>query len=795
MKIASNILFYGLINCILAFAFPTSSHCQNTLQEQHPFFQLPQVSLQSGVLKNAQEVNTQTLLLYIPDRLLAPYLKEAGLTPKAQSYTNWIGLDGHIAGHYLSALAANYAATGNVECKKRLLYMLTELRNCQLKHQNGYVGGVPNSKNIWQALQKGNMAPLKQAWVPWYNLHKMYAGLRDAWTITGIPMAKEMFLDFCNWGFMVTEGLSDSQMEQMLQTEHGGMNEVFADAYELTHETKYLQIAKRFSHKTFLQPLMAGKDVLDNLHANTQIPKVIGFAKIAALTGDTNYYRAASFFWQIVVQKRSIAIGGNSTKEFFPAVTASKKYIEEREGPESCNTYNMLKLTKVLFAMHPLAMYADFYERALFNHILSTQHPQHGGYVYFTPARPQHYRVYSAPNQAMWCCVGSGMENHTKYGEFIYAHQRDSLYVNLFVPSSLHWKERSMHVLQQTKFPFQESSQLTIQTPKPNKFTLLIRYPYWVAPGKLQVLCNGKPFKTNALPSTYISLSRIWHNGDVVTLRLPMSTRLESLPQAPEYVAIMHGPIVLGAKTSTQQLDGLVANDGRWAHIPHGRLMPLKQAPILLKDYNTIASKLIPIPNQPLHFKAQQLCYNNAFSNLELQPFFQIHDARYMMYWLMLPDSVCKQVAEEIALQEKRQLALDERTIDVVIPGQQQPEADHKMKMLKTASGVWNDAFYRNVQEGGSLEYELVAKKGVPTNLLIRFWGNEVGRRQVKIYVDGVLIANENITDKWKNNAFVDVEYAIPNTIMLGKQPHSIKIESETGATTGGIYLIALVKK
>ena len=420
-------------------------------------FPLRQVKLLDGPFKQACDLNVDVLLQYDTDRLLAPFLKEAGLTPKGESFANWIDLDGHVGGHYLSALAIHYAATGNEECKRRMDYMVSELKRCQQAHGNGYVGGVPKGMEAWKEIQKGNVGIVWKYWVPWYNLHKTYAGLRDAWAYGGSEEAKEMFLSLCDWGLGIIAPLTDEQMEQMLGNEFGGMDEVYADAYRMTDDVKYLDAAKRFSHRWLLDSMAAETDNLDNKHANTQVPKVVGYQRIAELSasagrsGDADTYRkAADFFWNTVTGKRTLSLGGNSRREHFAAANDCKSYVEDREGPESCNTNNMLKLTEGLFRMSPEARYADFYERAMYNHILSTQHPEHGGYVYFTSARPAHYRVYSAPNSAMWCCVGTGMENHGKYGEFIYSHEGDNLYVNLFVASRLDWKEKGITLTQET---------------------------------------------------------------------------------------------------------------------------------------------------------------------------------------------------------------------------------------------------------------------------------------------------------------------------------------------------------
>lgn len=310
MKISFGYLI-GIITGLVALHAPASA--QNALYRNS--FALADVTLLDSPFKHARDLNIETLLKYDVDRLLASYRKEAGLRPKTSGYANWQGLDGHIAGHYLSALPMNYAAVKNPECKRRMNYMIAELKKCQ--HANtvghsdrgsGYVGGFPDSKVIWQTLKQGDFVAYRKAWVPWYNLHKMYAGLRDAWMYAGNEDARVMFLRFCDWGIAITSGLTDAQMQSMLDIEHGGMNEIFADAYQLTKDEKYLLAAKRFSHNMLLDAMSGGRDNLDNKHANTQVPKAIGFQRIGEITGEDKYKKAAGFFWETVTTNRSLAL-------------------------------------------------------------------------------------------------------------------------------------------------------------------------------------------------------------------------------------------------------------------------------------------------------------------------------------------------------------------------------------------------------------------------------------------------------------------------------------------------------
>jgi uncharacterized protein len=790
------------ICCTIALYFLLGMNFLNAQEKLYPNeFPLGEVTLLESPFKHARDLNINVLLKYNIDRLLAPYRKEAGLPEKAKGFENWDGLDGHVGGHYLSALAMNYAATGNAGCKKRMDFMLAELKACQEANAKkypdwgvGYVGGVPNSVGVWPFIKAGDISYIWKFWVPWYNVHKTYAGLRDVWVYTGNEEAKTMFLKFCDWAINLTSGLSNEKMEQMLDNEHGGMNEIFADAYQITKDEKYLTAAKRFSHKMLLNAMSADKDNLDNKHANTQVPKAVGFERIGELTHDHNYSEAGSFFWETVTGKRSLAFGGNSRREFFPGVASCEDFVNDVEGPESCNTYNMLRLTEDLFRVNPLAKYADYYERALYNHILSTQHPEHGGYVYFTPVRPRHYRVYSAPNEAMWCCVGSGMENHGKYNQFIYTHKGDSLFVNLFIASELNWKSKNLKIKQKTSFPFEEKSKITFTGEKAT-FSMLIRYPAWVGAGEMKVLINGKDFAFNAKPSSYISIQREWKAGDKVEISLPMHNTIEHLPNVPDYVALLHGPIVLGAKTGTENLTGLVANNSRWGHIAGGERLPVDKAPIIVEDdLLKIASKLIPVAGKPLTFIAPGLKLINSAS-LTFQPFSTIHDSRYSLYFLALSSQKYKSYLDSLAKLEVEKLDLQKRTLDFVAPGEQQPEADHFIQKDKSNTGNNQDQFWRDASGNGFFSYQMSTNSEENLKLIVRYWGAEWGNRKFDIFIDGDKLVNEDNTGKWNQSKFKDIEYAIPNAMLKGKKSIRLKFQAIPGNTAGAVYYIRLVRE
>ena len=763
-------------------------------------FPLSQITLLEGPLKHARDLNIETLLKYDCDRLIAPYRKEAGLTPKAKCYPNWDGLDGHVGGHYLTAMAIN-AATGNEECRKRMEYIINEIAECaEANYKNhpkwgvGYMGGMPNSQNIWSGFKNGDFRVYSGSWAPFYNLHKMYAGLRDAWLYCGNEQAKTLFLQFCNWAIDITSGLSDEQMERMLGNEHGGMNEVLADAYAITREQKYLDCAKRFSHKRLFTPMSQRQDCLDNMHANTQVPKVIGFERISELSGNEDYHMASSFFWDIVTGERSLAFGGNSRREHFPAKDACMDFINDIDGPESCNTNNILKLTEDLHRRNPEARYADYYELATFNHILSTQHPEHGGYVYFTPARPRHYRNYSAPNEAMWCCVGTGMENHGKYGQFIYTHAGDALFVNLYAASQLDWKERGITLRQETTFPYSENSTITIAEGK-GTFNLMVRYPGWVHPGEFKVSVNGKPADIITGPSSYVSINRKWKKGDVVNINFPMHSSLRYLPNEPQYVALMHGPILLGMKTGTESMASLIADDSRFGQYAGGPKQPIDKAPILINnDIASIPSQLTPVSGKPLHFTLSTRMENKIEG--ELQPFFEIHDSRYMMYWLALTESSYKQYIDNIAKQEQERQALEASTVDKVQPGEQQPETDHQMETDESYTGNTNNVFYRDARNGHYFSYLMQTDGLTNLKLRLKYWGvGEWKSHEFDIYIDDVLLRSINNTGKYRISEFKAETYDIPATLLQDKKQVRVKFVAKPNKQIGEIYEVRLIKQ
>ena len=779
---------------------------------QVSYFSLQDVKLLSSPFLQAQQTDLHYILALDPDRLSAPFLREAGLTPKAPSYTNWenTGLDGHIGGHYLSALSMMYAATGDTVIYHRLNYMLNELHRAQQAVGTGFIGGTPGSLQLWKEIKAGDIRAggfsLNGKWVPLYNIHKTYAGLRDAYLYVHSDLARQMLIDLTDWMIDITSGLSDNQMQDMLRSEHGGLNETFADVAEITGDKKYLELARRFSHKVILDPLIKNEDRLNGMHANTQIPKVIGHKRVAEVSKNdkdwnhaAEWDHAARFFWNTVVNHRSVCIGGNSVREHFHPSDNFTSMLNDVQGPETCNTYNMLRLTKMLYqnsgdvdnSNKPDPRYVDYYERALYNHILSSQEPDKGGFVYFTPMRPGHYRVYSQPETSMWCCVGSGLENHTKYGEFIYAHQQDTLYVNLFIPSQLNWKEQGVTLTQETLFPDDEKVTLRIDKAAKKKLTLMIRIPEWAGNSEgYEITINGKKHLSDiqAGTSTYLPLRRKWKKGDVITFHLPMKVSLEQIPDKKDYYAFLYGPIVLATSTGTENLDGIYADDSRGGHIAHGRQKPLQEVPMLIGNPDSIRHSLHKLSGSKLAFSYDGNVYPTQKSkSLELIPFFRLHNSRYAVYFRQASEEQFKTIQEEMATAEQKATDLANRTVDLIFPGEQQPESDHSIQYEASETGTHKDRHFRRAK--GWFSYNLKIKEEA-SQLMITV--RQEDRNKAVILLNNEKLTVHPTVSKADKDGFIRLCYLLPRKLKAGSC--EILFKPDGTEWTSAVYEVRLLK-
>ena len=764
-------------------------------QSSAKLFPVKDVRLLESPFSNAVAVNRQYLLAHKPDRLLAPFRREAGLAPKAESYGNWEsdGLDGHTAGHYLSAIALMMAAGADTdgEFERRLKYMIDELDDIQKANGNGYLGGIPGSAEYWDRVAGGEVDLMRQKWAPWYNLHKMFAGLRDAYVVGGNEKARDLLVRYGDWCDWLCSGLSEEQMQRMIGTEYGGMNEVLADIYAITGDEKYLALAKRFNHRSLFEPLENHQDRLTGMHANTQIPKIIGMERIAALADDETLHSGARFFWETVTQNRSLAFGGNSVSEHFNPTNDFSGVVEHREGPETCNTYNMLRLTEQLFAAEPKAEYADFYERALYNHILASIHPEKPGYVYFTPIRPDHYRVYSVPEHAFWCCVGTGMENPGRYGEFIYAAAEDGVYVNLFIPSEVSLDDRGLVLTQENNFPDEPRTQLSMTLDKESTFTLYVRHPAWVADGEFAVKVNGKSVPVDSTPSSYAAIRREWKDGDRVDVELPMHLRMERLPDGSDWMALMYGPIALAKPDGTENMDGLFADEGRMAHVAHGPMIPLDQVPVLITTEKELLSHVVRDAEAgPLRFRIRDIIEPAVADGLPLMPFFRLHERRYQMYWELTTADAVKARRERLAAQERAREAREAATIDSIAVGEQQPEVEHDLTGEGMESGIHNGRRWRH---GRMIQYTLDPKGAREVILAVTYSGDDRGR-EFDVLVDGTVIATQTLTGE-KPNHFIEKRYEIPKEILEKAGNGRITVRFQVKRQlAGGLFDVRLLK-
>ncbi len=746
-------------------------------------FDLADVTLLPSPFQAARDRDTAYLLSLEPDRFLHNFRTEAGLTPKAPIYGGWenSGVAGHILGHYLSALSMEYRATHNPRIKLRVDYIVDELALCQEKNGHGYVSAIPDGKAMFADVAAGHGDGVHRGWVPWYTMHKVMAGLRDAYLYTGNAKAKDVLVKLSDWAVDTTRNLDDAQWQIMLEQEHGGMNEVLADVYALTGDPKYLTLSRKFYQKAVLYPLTRREDDLTGLHGNTQIPKLIGLARLYELTGDPKDKTAAEYFWGRVVHTRTYAIGANTDGEHFDAPGKLSLHLSPVTA-ETCNTYNMLKLTRHLFQWTPSAEYADFYERALYNHILASQDPKRGMMTYYVSLKPGHFKTYSSPTESFWCCVGTGMENHVKYGDSIYFHDAQSLYVNLFIPSVLKWHEKGLTVHQETRFPDSDTTRLTLTCAKPTTMVLKVRYPSW-AHG-MTVSVNGQAQTISGKPGSYVSVHRLWKNGDRVDIILPMHLYTEPMPDDPTKVAILYGPLVLA---------GQLGDEGIHAPMPYatgdqGAYFRVSdpQVPVLVTDGTALTSWLKPVVGSPLTFRTAGA---GRPVDVTLKPFYSTYYGRYTVYWDTFTPELWQAHEAEYQAEQERKRALDARTVDEIHPGEQQSEVDHKLQSEKsnTGPGPADGPNWRDAADGGGFSFDLKVQPDTPQDLVCTYWGSEVGNRIFDVSVDGTVVATQTLHEN-KPGQYFDVATPIPSELVAGKSKINVRFQAKPGAMAGGLF-------
>ncbi|RYX86236.1 hypothetical protein EON83_03160 [bacterium] len=753
-------------------------------------FSLTDVRLLDGPFKHAQQLDIQYMLSLEPDRFLHNFRKNAGLEPKAAIYGGWesAGVGGQTFGHYLSALAMMYQSTGDARIKEKLDYSIAELATCQAQAPDGYTSGIPDGRAMFNDVKAGKGNGVHRGWVPWYTMHKLFAGLRDAYLLTGNTQAKDVLVKLGDWELDTTKNLSDEQWQIMMTQEHGGMAESMADLYALTGDTKYLTEAKHWTHHQLFDPASQGRDELTGFHANTQIPKFIGYERIYELTGDTPYGKAADFFWQTVVNNRSYAIGGNSDHEHFFDPKDTKAHLSA-ETAENCNVYNMLKLTRQLYEDTPSqGKWMDYYERALFNQILSSQDPIKGGFNYLNSLKPGSFKVYSNPTTAFWCCVGTGLENHSKYGDTIYYYDKDSLYVNLFIASTVQWHDKGITLTQNTRFPDENTTRFTIKAAAPVKFALKLRQPGWASSAKL--LVNNQPQQV-VKSEEYATIDRTWKDGDIVTWQLPMGLHSEPLTNSPKQRALLFGPIVLAADLGREGLDKISDYvDGQTMYSNY----PTPDVPAIVSDVdfvrsNSWAGAVKRAPGKDLAFTFSDLPRGTDGKpvTLKLIPFSRAHHMRYNVYWNTMSPTEFREQQTKLAAEQARKRDLEARTLDEFRPNEQQSEKDHALKSEKSNSGNFGDTAWRDARDGGFFEFDLKTQPDTAQQLVVTYWGSDGGNRDFDILVNGQKIATQSLNSD-KPNEFFDVIYPIPAELTQGKSKITVRFQAHAGASAGGIF-------
>jgi DUF1680 family protein len=748
-------------------------------------FPLKNVRLLEGPFKDAMERNTKYLHALDTDRLLHNFRVNAGLPSSAAPLGGWeepkVELRGHFVGHFLSGCALTYAATGDEALRQKAAAVVAELARCQQAlGPSGYLSAFPE-EFIDRVIQG------KRVWAPWYTLHKIMAGLLDTYTLCGNGQALAVAEKMAAWAKARLDALDDAAVQRMLRVEHGGMAEVLANLYALTGNPDHLALARRFDHKMLLEPLAAGRDELKGLHVNTQIPKVIGAAREYELTGDTSYADAALYFWDEVANRRSYCTGGTSNYEAWRAGPDELASELSNASHETCCTYNMLKLTRELFTWSADPALADYYERALWNGILPTQDPETGMTMYYVPMESGWYKTFGTANDSFWCCTGTGVENHAKYGDSIYFRGGDALFVNLFIASELSWPEKGLTLRQETSFPEEEGTSLVFSSPCDVRLNLRLRVPGWAAKG-VSVRVNGEPLGVEVRPGTYLSIARAWKNGDRVDVRLPMALRLWRMPDNPNVAAVMYGPIVLAGELPTEDL----AKEKVYGPY-HAEGVPAA-APEFVPPSDDLDAWIKPLPGRALAFRTVNA---GRPADVDLVPFYRLFGRRYAIYWNFFSESGWSEMEASrkarAARARARQKEITSLLVDRVEVGRPESERAHALDRRNSSSGSHLGRPWRDASDGGWFDYELRTLPGRPVSLLCTYWGSDVGRT-FDILVDGKKIATQTVNVNYPGD-FFDVQYRIPEELTRGKSKIRVRFQAPPEGTAGGLFGLVLLKE
>jgi len=740
-------------------------------------FDLSQVRLLESTFKTAMQADESYLAVIDPDRLLSGFRKNAGLEPKGKIYGGWEsdGLAGHSLGHYLSAISMQYASTKDPAVLIKVNYIIDELVACQKARKSGYLGAFSNEDKIWGELAKGNVKTggfdLNGGWSPWYTVHKIMAGLLDAYFYTDNKKALNASVALADWTQDIISKLNDELLQKMLFCEYGGMAETLVNLYAITGEKKYLDLSYKFYDKRILDPLAKKQDILPGKHSNTQIPKIIASARRHEITGDQNDQAIADFFWKTIVYHHSYATGGNSNYEYLSEPNKLNDKLTENTT-ETCNTYNMLKLTGHLFAENPSAELFDYYEKALYNHILASQNHDDGMMCYFVPLRMGGKKEYSDQFNTFTCCVGTGMENHVKYNESIYSRGDDgSLYVNLFIPSVLNWKEKGLTLTQQTALPQGDQTTLTLKLAKASTFSLRVRKPKWSTETSIAV--NGKLQKITPDQTGYYVITRKWKNDDKISYVTPEKLYTEAMPDNADRRAVFFGPVLLAGALGTTEPD------------------PIKGVPVFVSANKDPKEWLNVVNQAELKFQTKNIAQPQ---DVTMIPFYQTKNQFYSVYWdVFTPEkwAVQQKIYDE---QKRKQKELEDKTLDVFRFGEMQPERDHNFTAAKESMGEEHGSKWRMAGEEGFIQFEVKVDPNAQNTIIASYWGMDNRGRNFDILVDNVNVATEDL-NRYKESRFYEISYKIPPELSKGKSKVTVKLSPKAKNSAGPVYSIRVIKE
>ena len=749
-------------------------------------FPLSDVRLLDGPFREAMLRDQQALLALDTDRLLHTFRLNAGLPTAAAPLGGWeapeVELRGHTLGHFLSASALMYAGTGDARFKERADAVVAELAKIQdalgPRFHPGYLSAFP--EEFFDRLEKRE----KHVWAPYYTIHKIMAGLLDVHQLCGNAQALDVLVKQAAWVGRRMDALTDAQRQAALETEFGGMGEVLANLHAVTGDPGHLRLARLFDHRAVFDPLDRGQDALDGLHANTQIPKAIAAAREYELTGEARYRRIASFFWRRVALQRSFAIGGHSNAEhFFPVDDFANNLGSD--STETCNTYNMLKLTRHLFAWAPDALYMDFYERALVNHILASQDPATGGVTYYCPLKPGAFKTYSKPETSFWCCVGTGFENHAKYADSVYFHAPGTLWVNLFVASELRWREQGLVVRQETPFPDGDTVRLVFTPEKPLRLAVKVRRPAWASSSGVTLAVNGRRQPVTAQPGSYITIARTWKAGDTVDLRLPMRVHDEMLPGAPGTVAFLYGPLVLAGDLGREGLTDALRYGPSHPYLL--KVKPVAVPALVAADPSRIRDQVVPVPDAPLTFRTQGLARP---ADVTLVPFWKAAGQRYTVYWNVMSPREWQARRTGAEAKAEARSARAAATVDRVDVDDAASETAHAYRAEGARDWTFEGRKCREVQKG-FLSYELKVRPDRPMRVFFTYLGTEGPPREVDVLVDGQTVgtrAAEKVTTR-----LLEADYAVPEALTRGKERVTVRFQTHGTTAAPAVFEVLSV--